>query len=192
MAAFGEDVSWQPARPRVRPLRFLISWVILGASAGLAAAIVPGFDLQRPAAALVVAGVLGVLNALLPPVFAALPIPYALPVGFIGILLLDAGLLLAAGRLLADVRVDSFAGALLASLLIAAIGIVLQAPTTTTSTPCVSRAASRAASVASTTATFPASSSSRSMDWHARCCATPSATAVRRTWRDGWRTRIIS
>src|SRR5205807_8426307 len=127
MAAFGEDVSWQPARPRVRPLRFLISWVILGASAGLAAAIVPGVDLQRPAAAVVVAGVLGVLNALLPPVFAALPIPYALPLGFIGILLLDAGLLLAAGRLLADVRVDSFAGALLATLLIAALGIVLQA-----------------------------------------------------------------
>ena len=41
-APYGEQVSWQPATPRLRPLRLLISWVVAAASIWVAAAVVPG------------------------------------------------------------------------------------------------------------------------------------------------------
>ena len=46
-AAFGEQVSWQPATPRLRPLRLVVSWVVAAASIWVAAAIVPGVGLEQ-------------------------------------------------------------------------------------------------------------------------------------------------
>jgi uncharacterized membrane protein YvlD (DUF360 family) len=93
-----------------------------------AAWLVPGVALERSGTAFVVAALIGVLNAVLPPVLAALRLPFTLVAGFLLCLAADAGILLLAHELLPDrIRVDSFGDALLAALVIAAVGIVLQA-----------------------------------------------------------------
>ena len=125
--AYGEQVRWQPAKPRLGVLRTLLSLVVAGASLWVAAAIVPGVALEQTGAAFAVAAVLVVLNAVLPPVLAALRLPAMLLAGFAAILVADALLLLLAHKLLPDdIRVDSFGDALLAALLMSAVMLILQ------------------------------------------------------------------
>jgi uncharacterized membrane protein YvlD (DUF360 family) len=127
-APYGEPVSWQPARVRMRPVRLLLSWVIAAASVWAAAWLVPGVALEQTGAAFAVAALMAVLNAVLPPILAALRLPFMLVTGFLLVLFADALLLMLAHELLADdIHVDSFGVALLAALLIAAVGMVLQA-----------------------------------------------------------------
>ena len=73
--AYGEAVSWQPDQLRFRPLRFLIAWVVTALSIAAAAAILPGVDIADRGGAFIVAIVVAVLNALLPPILAALRLP---------------------------------------------------------------------------------------------------------------------
>src|SRR3954465_181604 len=62
-----------------------------------------------------------------PPILAALRLPFMVAIGFVGILLVDAGLLMLVDAVFPDwLRVDGFADALLMSVMIAAVGIVLQ------------------------------------------------------------------
>src|SRR3954447_4327762 len=125
---YGERVSWQPATPRLRPLRLLISWIVAAASICVAAALGPGGALDQTGAAFVVAALIAVLNALLPPVLAALRLPFMLVAGFLLVLVADAFLLLIAHEALpGDIHVGSFGDALLASLVMAAVSVVLQA-----------------------------------------------------------------
>jgi uncharacterized membrane protein YvlD (DUF360 family) len=125
---YGEHVSWRPARVRVRPVRLLLSWLIAAASVWAAAAIVPGVALEQTGAAFAVAALIAVLNAVLPPILAALRLPFMLLTGFLLVLFADALLLLLAHELLPDdIHVDSFGVALLAAVVIAAVGMVLQA-----------------------------------------------------------------
>src|SRR3954469_606484 len=127
-APYGERVSWQPATPRLRPLRLLISWIVTAASIWVAAAVVPGVGLEQTGAAFVVAALIAVLNALLPPVLAALRLPFMLVAGFLLVLLADALLLVIAHEVLPDdIHVGSFGDALLAALVMAAVSVVLQA-----------------------------------------------------------------
>jgi uncharacterized membrane protein YvlD (DUF360 family) len=125
--AYGEQVRWQPAKPRLGVLRTLLSVLVAAASLWVAAAIVPGVALEQTGAAFAVAAVLVVLNAVLPPVLAALRLPAMLLAGFAAILVADALLLLLAHELLPDdIRVDSFGDALLAALLMSAVMLILQ------------------------------------------------------------------
>ena len=127
-AAYGEQVSWQPATPRLRPLRLVISWIVAAASIWVAAAVVPGVGLDSTGAAFLVAALIAVLNAVLPPVLAALRLPFMLVAGFLLVLLADALLLVLADELLPDdIHVGSFGDALLAALVMAAVSVVLQA-----------------------------------------------------------------
>jgi uncharacterized membrane protein YvlD (DUF360 family) len=124
---YGEDMRWEPAKPRIRPLRLLVSWAVLGASVYIATWIVPGVALERAGAGAVVALSLALLNAIVPPVFAALRLPFMVAIGFIGVLLLDAGLLLLVDEIFPDwIRIDSFGDALLTAVLIAAASMLLQ------------------------------------------------------------------
>src|SRR4051795_9970408 len=124
---YGELVSWQPATPRLRPLRLLISWIVAAASIWVAAALVPGVGLDQTGAAFVAAALIAVLNALLPPVLAALRLPFMLVAGFLLVLLADALLLVIAHEVLPDdIHVGGFGDALLAALVIAAVSMVLQ------------------------------------------------------------------
>src|SRR3954466_3649900 len=126
-APYGERVSWQPATPRLRPLRLLVSWIVAAASIWVAAAVVPGVALEQTGAAFVVAALIAALTALLPPVLAALRLPFMLIAGFLLVLLADALLLVIAHELLPDdIHVGSFGDALLAALVIAAASMILE------------------------------------------------------------------
>ena len=126
-ARYGERVAWTPEKPRLSIVRGLVAWIVAAAAVAVSVWLVPGTEMERGGAAFVVAAVIGVLNAVLPPVLAALRLPFMLVTGFLLVLVADAGVLVIAGELLSDeVHVGSFGDALLASLLIAAVSMVLQ------------------------------------------------------------------
>jgi len=89
--------------------------------------IVPGVDVRGVGGAFLVAALIAVLNAALPPVIAGLRLPYTVGLGFVLILLLDALLLqLASAIAPGAITVDAFGWALLAALLASAVGIALE------------------------------------------------------------------
>jgi uncharacterized membrane protein YvlD (DUF360 family) len=113
-------------------LRLLVAWATAAASLYIAAGLLPGLELDRPGAAFLVAAAIAVLNAVLPPVVAALRLPYMLALGFVLVLLIDAAALLVADAALPSfITVSSFGAALLAALVMAAVSIVLQVVTGT-------------------------------------------------------------
>ena len=123
---YGESPAWRPERPRVRPIRLIASWLVAAAALLVAAAIVPGVGIEGFGGALIAALVIAILNALLPPVLAALRLPFMALLGFVLVLFLDAAML----RLTADIApkaisVDSFWWALVAALVAAAVTVVL-------------------------------------------------------------------
>lgn len=125
--AYGQDLGWQPAKPRLRVLRLLVAWVVDAASVYAAAALLPGFRLERPGSAFLVAAVIAAFNAVLPPLIAALRLPYTLALGFVLVLIVDAFALVLADDLLPRFgEVDSFGSALLAALVISAVTMVLE------------------------------------------------------------------
>ena len=124
---YAEAVAWQPARPRFRPARLLVSWLVSTIAVLVAAAIVPGVAVDGFAGALVVALVIAVLNAILPPLVAALRLPFTLVLGFLLVLVLDALMFRWASDLFENaITVDSFWWALLAALVVAAFVVVLE------------------------------------------------------------------
>jgi uncharacterized membrane protein YvlD (DUF360 family) len=124
---YDQPTGWQPARPRFSLVRLLVAWIVAAASVWVAAAIVPGFTLEEPGSAFVVAAAIAILNAILPPLVAALRLPFTLVLGFILVLLIDALALVLADSLLPEFgQVDSFGIALLAALVIAAASIVFE------------------------------------------------------------------
>jgi uncharacterized membrane protein YvlD (DUF360 family) len=125
--AYREQVTWRPGRPRVRPLALVVGWLIGAVSVWISAWLLPGMALRSAGSAVLVAAVIALLNAVLPPLLAALRLPYMLVAGFLLVLFADALLLRAAADLLSDdVRVDSFGVALVAALLITAVSMVFQ------------------------------------------------------------------
>lgn len=126
-AAYGEAVSWQPERPRFKPLRLLLSWALTAVSLWAAAAILPGVDIEGHGGALAVAAAVAVLNAVIPPLLAALRLPFMVALGFLLVLALNAAMLrLASDALDGSFRVDNFGWALLAALLVAAVSVILE------------------------------------------------------------------
>src|SRR3954454_6113266 len=126
-AAYGGDTGWQPATPRLRVGHLVLAWFVTACAVAVAASLLAGVELEHTGSAFVVAAMLGVLNALLPPLVAAPPLPFTLVLGFLLVLLLDAFVLKLASDILPDeVRVDSFGAALAAALIICAAGVVLE------------------------------------------------------------------
>ena len=112
-ADYGERVAWAPARPRIHPVRLLVAWLLSAAALLAAAWIVPGASTSNFGGALVAALVIAILNAVLPPLVAALHLPLMLLTGFLLILVVDALMLLAADSITnGDLSVDSFWSAL--------------------------------------------------------------------------------
>ena len=124
-AKYARRAEWSPEAPRLRPLRLAVSWAIAAASVYLAAEIVPGVDLDGSGAGLVTAAVIAVVNAVGPPLIAALRLPFTLVIGFLGVLFVDAAALLVVDDATDALTVTGFPDALLASLVITAISIVL-------------------------------------------------------------------
>ena len=96
-------------------------------SLAVAAWVLPGIALDTTGAAFAGAAAIAVLNAVLPPILAALRLPFMVAIGFLLVLFADAWLLMLAADLLPhDIRVDSFGDAFLAALLMAAVSLSLQ------------------------------------------------------------------
>ena len=74
--AYGEMPSWSPERPRFRPGRVVLSWLVAAGALLIAAWIVPGVHVQGFLGALAASAVIALLNALLPPIVAALRLPF--------------------------------------------------------------------------------------------------------------------
>ena len=50
-AAYGAPVAWEPQKPRLKPFRLAVSWVVAAASLYVAAGLVPGVSLEAPGGA---------------------------------------------------------------------------------------------------------------------------------------------
>ena len=124
---YGVRPQWRPGRPRIRMRRLLLQWVTSALALYIAALIMPGVSIEGPVAAFLVAALIAVLNAFLPPIIAALRLPYMLAVGFLLVLVLDAWMVMLAADLSDNTfKVDSFFAALLTSLVAAAITVALE------------------------------------------------------------------
>jgi uncharacterized membrane protein YvlD (DUF360 family) len=121
--------GWSPARPRFHLGRLLVTWVASAIALLVAAAIVPGASATSFRGAAAAAAVIAVLNAIVPPLVAALRLPFTLLLGLVVILLVDALMLLAAEHITGGLSFDSvwsaLGVALVASAVSAALGAVL-------------------------------------------------------------------
>jgi uncharacterized membrane protein YvlD (DUF360 family) len=125
--SYGQALEWSPQRPKYKFLNVLVSWLVAGVAVFVAAAIVPHVSVGGFTDALAAAVLIAALNAVLPPVVAALRLPFTLALGFVVVLVLDALMLLLASHISSrTIRVDSFWWALLASVVIAATMVVLE------------------------------------------------------------------
>jgi uncharacterized membrane protein YvlD (DUF360 family) len=123
---YGQSTAWRPERPRWRLFPLVVSWLGTGVALMVAAGLLPGVSIDSFWGALVVAVVAAALNAVIPPVLAALRLPATLVLGFLLVLFADAGILLLADALTDGIlRVDSFGWALLAAIVVAAVSVVL-------------------------------------------------------------------
>ena len=117
--------SEEPERPRFRPLRILLAWFLSAAALLFAAWVVPGVTITGPGGALVAAAVIAGLNAVLPPLLAALRLPFTVLLGFVLVLVLDALMFELAARITDAISFDSFWSALLAAFVASAGTVVL-------------------------------------------------------------------
>jgi uncharacterized membrane protein YvlD (DUF360 family) len=127
-AEYAQPVTWSPQSPRFRPLHALLHWSVAAIAVFVAAAIVPHVTVQTLVPdAVVAAALIAVLNAALPPLVAALRLPFTLALGFVAALVLNPLMLLLASQIDPhSIKVDSFGWALLASLVIAAATVVIE------------------------------------------------------------------
>ena len=111
---------------RIHPLRLLVAWVLSAVGLLIAALIVPHVEVDSFFGALLVMAVIAVLNAIVPPVLAAIRLPFTIATTFLLVLVADA-LMLKAADALTDgaIRVDSFGWALVTALLASAFTTVL-------------------------------------------------------------------
>ena len=83
---YGARPEWKPERPRLDPVRLAVAWLVSGAGVLAAAAVLPGVSVPGFWGALLVAALVAIMNAILPPIIAALRLPFMLGLGFIIVL----------------------------------------------------------------------------------------------------------
>ncbi|HET6692332.1 MAG TPA: phage holin family protein, partial [Miltoncostaeaceae bacterium] len=116
-----------PAPLRTHPIRLLARLLVSAVALFVAAWIVPGVEVDGFWGALVAALLIAVINAVVPPLLAALPIPWTLVITLLLTLIVDALMIQAAGAILPDaIHVGDFGDALLAALVMSAISVVLE------------------------------------------------------------------
>ena len=123
---YGERPAWGAGRPRFHVFRLLLTWALAALALLVAATIVPGAAVHDYRTALVAAAAIAVLNAVLPPLVAAIRMPFMVLLGFFAVLVLDALILLAVDHITdGDLSVSSFWSALGVALVAAAVGVAL-------------------------------------------------------------------
>ena len=100
--------------------------MISAAAVLFAAWILPGFDVPDISDALLLVVAIAILNAIVPPLVAALRLPLTVVLGFLIVLLVDAATLYVGAKAIESVQVDNFGWALAAALVVAAVTTVLQ------------------------------------------------------------------
>ncbi len=124
---FGEAATWHPVKPKMSIAGLSVHWLTAAAAVLITAWILPGISVEGFAGALIVAIVIGILNALLPPLIAAIPIPLMALLGFGIILVVDAAVIQITSSITENaIKVDNFGFALLAALVIAAVTMVIE------------------------------------------------------------------
>jgi uncharacterized membrane protein YvlD (DUF360 family) len=111
----------------MRPLRLLVAWLISASALLVAASVLPGAAVNDFGGALAAAAAIAVLNAVVPPLLAALRLPLMLLTGLVLILVADALMLLAADSITSqDLQIDSFWSALGVAFVASAASVVLE------------------------------------------------------------------
>jgi uncharacterized membrane protein YvlD (DUF360 family) len=107
--------------------RLIAVWVVTALALLLSAEILPDISIKNFAAALAAAALIAVFNTVVPPLIAALPLPFPLLSGFLITLVVDAAMLKAAAAILGSDRmvVGSWWAALLAALVATAVALVI-------------------------------------------------------------------
>jgi uncharacterized membrane protein YvlD (DUF360 family) len=124
--AYDRSAAWRPERARRQLFPLIVSWLATGVAFMVAAGLLPGVSIDDFLGALLVAVVVAALNAVIPPVLAALRLPLTLVLGFLLVLFADAGILILADDLTEGaLTVDGFGWALLTALVVAAVSVVL-------------------------------------------------------------------
>ena len=90
----GGWAHWHPERPRWRLFPLVVSWIATALALMVASGILPGVHIDDFWGALLVAVIVAALNAVIPPVLAALRLPLTLVLGFLLVLVADALILL--------------------------------------------------------------------------------------------------
>ena len=118
--------AWIPERVRLHPVRLAAAWLASALALLLAAGVVPGAEVGGFGGAVIVAAIVGLLNAVLPPLVAAVRLPYTVAAGFLLVLALDAAILLLAEEIAPEqFHVDGFATALAVALVASAVGTAI-------------------------------------------------------------------
>jgi uncharacterized membrane protein YvlD (DUF360 family) len=118
--------SWSPSRPKFRPLHLVVAWLVSASALLVAAWIVPGAAVNDFAGALAAALAIAALNAVVPPILAALRLPLMLLTGLVLIVVADALMLLAADDITRHkLEIDSFWSALGVAFVTSAVTVVL-------------------------------------------------------------------
>ena len=125
-AVYGQAATWSPQAPHIGLGYLLALWLGTAVAVIVAALILPGVSVGTPGQAIVAAALIALLNAVLPPIVAALRLPFTLLLGFLLVLVIDALTLLLASHIASrGIHVDSFGWALLAALVLSAVIVVL-------------------------------------------------------------------
>lgn len=109
-------------------LALLLSWAILAFAVWLTATVLPGVHVRKPSDTIIVAALIGILNFLFGwfffAVFAIATLGIALVLAFITRWIINAIILIIADSLTDRLTIDNFRWALLAALMMSAIGTV--------------------------------------------------------------------
>jgi uncharacterized membrane protein YvlD (DUF360 family) len=120
--------QYRPERPRLRVGRLAAAWLASALGLLLAAGLVPGADIRGFGGAVAVAAIVAVLNAVLPPLVAALRLPFTVAIGFLLVLALDAAMLLLAADIAPEqLHLDDFWAALAVAVIAAALSMAIGA-----------------------------------------------------------------
>src|SRR6185436_425822 len=71
---YGQSTAWRPERPRFRLFPLVVSWLATGVALMVAAGLLPGVSIDSFWGALLVAVIAAALNAVIPPVVAAVSV----------------------------------------------------------------------------------------------------------------------
>jgi len=105
---------------------FLIKTLIIAAAVVLASYVLPGVEVDRFTTALLVALVLSVLNFFIKPLLIILTLPITVLTFGLFLFIVNAIIILLAGKLVSGFRVDSIGWALLFSILLAFFTYILE------------------------------------------------------------------